>query len=136
MSDITLTPYIFFQGNCREAFEFYKDLFGGELSMRTNGEAPVDTPEGTQDQVIYAALTGGDIELMGSDSPKASAKAAKVTLSLSGEDEEKLTYIFNRLGEGGTVLYPLKKEFWGDIFGNVVDTYGVEWMVNISSKEK
>lgn len=136
MNDISLNPYIFFRGDCREAMEFYKDIFGGELYFQTHGEVDENAAPEMKDKIMHASLTGGPLTLMGSDTEKASAKAAKVTLSLNGSDEAKLTDIFNRLSEGGEMLYPLKKEFWGDIFGGFIDKYGVEWMVNISAQKE
>jgi PhnB protein len=111
MSDITLNPYIFFQGNCRKALEFYQSIFGGELYIQTYEESgQTATPE-MKDKLMHASLTSGLITLMGSDTEQASAKAAKVSLSLNGSDEERLTKIFNRLSEGVEIQYPLKKEF-------------------------
>lgn len=136
MNNVTLNPYIFFRGDCREAMEFYKDIFGGELYIQTHEESGESTSPEMKDKVMHASLTNGLVDLMGSDTEKASAKAAKITLSLNGSDEEKLRDIFNHLSEGGEMLYPLKKEFWGDTFGSFIDKYGVEWMVNIAAKKE
>lgn len=81
---------------------------------------------------MHASLTGGAVNIMGSDTEQASPKAAKITISLSGTNEERLTTIFNSLSEGAAVQSPLKKEFWGDTFGQLTDKYGVDWMVNIA----
>lgn len=136
MSNIKLNPYIFFAGNCREAMEFYKNIFGGELSVQTYDNVPGETQPGMDGKLMHAALTGGEAELMGSDTEEASAKAAKISLSLMGEDEATLTRIFDGLSQGVEVNHPLKKEFWGDTFGQLTDKYGVEWMVNISAKKE
>lgn len=138
MDKVELTPYIFFKGNAREAFEYYKSIFGGELKTQTNDDTPEDVQEqmGINDenrgQLMHARLEGGLVTLMGSDSKGASDKTAKVELSLSGTDEAKLKDVFDKLGEGGKVTMPLSKQFWGDTFGMVTDKYGVDWMVNIS----
>ncbi|MDB5161180.1 MAG: hypothetical protein JWO96_560 [Candidatus Saccharibacteria bacterium] len=134
---ITLEPYIFFRGQCREAMEFYKGVFGGELEMQTVDETPTDFPgkEAMKGQIMHASLKGGDINLMASDSQNASPKTAKVELSLGGYDEPKMRKMFDDLAEGGEVKTPLKKEFWGDIFGNLTDKYGVDWMMNIGTKK-
>lgn len=116
--------------------EFYKTVFGGELTMQTMGEAPIDMPKGaTKDQIMHAQLEGGEVRLMASDSTIASPKAAKIELSLSGPDEVKLHKIFDELAKGGKVNMPLEKQFWGDTFGMLSDKYGVDWMVNISAKQ-
>jgi PhnB protein len=137
MDKIALNPYIFFTGNCRGAMEFYKGIFGGELITQAYEDVPGDFPgkEEMKGKLMHAALTGGDVELMGSDTQQASEKAAKVSISLSGPETEKLTNIFNKLSEGVEVQYPLKVESWGDTFGSLTDKYGVDWMVNISAKK-
>lgn len=132
MDGISLNPYIFFKGNCREAMEFYKKVFGGELTIQTYGEVKMGD-EGQKDLVMHATLLNGSMALMGSDTEKASEKAAKISLSVGGSDEKALTAIFEKLSEGGNVFSELKKEFWGDTFGSLTDKYGVEWMINITS---
>lgn len=137
MSTINVEPYIFFKGNAMEAMEFYKGIFGGEIESMTYDAMHVPVPEGfTGENLMHASLVNGDVALMASDTIEASKKAAKVTISLAGNDEEKLTGFFNGLSEGVEVQYPLKKESWGDIFGSLTDKYGVEWMVNIGTEEK
>jgi PhnB protein len=134
MDKVTLEPYLFFKGNCREAMEFYKSVFGGELEVQTMGDVPPGTPkmEGTTDDMImHASLKGGDVNLMASDSQMASDKTAKVELSLGGTDQAKMHKIFDALAAGGEVKMALEKQFWGDIFGNLTDKYGIDWMMNI-----
>ncbi len=134
MSNVNVEPYLFFRGNCLEAMNFYKSIFGGELETMTYGDMHVPLPDGfTETNLMHASLKGGDVALMASDTEKASEKAAKVSISLAGDDEEKLTRFFNALSEGVEVQFPLKKESWGDIFGSVTDKFGIEWMVNIGN---
>jgi PhnB protein len=138
MSGVDLDVYLFFKGQCREAMEFYKDIFGGELTVQTYGEAKVpgmDEDGSKKDWVMHARLEGGDIKLMASDTEKASPAAAKVDLSLGGTDEAKMREIFGKLSAGGKVNMPLKKEFWGDIFGSLTDKYNINWMMNITTNE-
>lgn len=137
MSDTQLEPYLFFNGNCREAMEFYKSVFGGKLSVQTMGDVPPEArmPGAPDSSVMHARLeVAPGFALMGSDSPEASAKTAKVELSLSGSDEAKLNGIFKKLAKGGTVRMELGKQFWSATFGMLTDKYGVEWMVNIQAK--
>jgi PhnB protein len=136
MEAIKVNPYIFFTGNCREAMEFYKAIFGGGVEVMGYEDVPGPTQEGMEGKVMHAELSGGDITLMGSDTAKASPKAAKISLSITGLDEEKLRGIFDQLSQDVEVEYPLKKEFWGDTFGSVIDKFGVEWMVNITAKKE
>lgn len=129
MSQIELNPYIYFSGQAREAMEFYKSVFGGELFTQTRTDAGMkdDHP----DWLIHARLEGGNAKLLASDTERASAAAKKIELSLDGDNETELRGIFDKLGDGGQVRSPLNKEFWGDIFGSLTDKYGVVWMVNI-----
>ena len=136
MNYSSIDPYTFFRGKAREAMEFYKNIFGGELTTQAYGEGSAPAQEGMKGKLMHAALSGGMISLMASDTVQASEKAAKISLSLGGSDEEKLTTIFNGLSEDVEVQTPLKKEFWGDTFGQVTDKYGIEWMVNISPKKE
>jgi PhnB protein len=134
MASVNLDPYLFFNGNAREAAEFYKGVFGGELTVSTFGEAGADKMPGFEemkDKVMHAMLDG-DIKMMFSDSREANEKASKIELSLSGDDEEKLKGYFEKLSEGGKVKSPLKKEMWGDTFGQLTDKYNIDWMVNIA----
>src|SRR5690348_13267809 len=136
MSQIVVEPYLFFKGNCREAMEFYKSVFGGELDISEADPAQMgDMPnkEWFKGKIMHSSLRGGAANLMASDSTKASAKAAKVELSLGGTDEKQMREIFEKLSEGGEVRMPLKKQFWGDVFGSVQDKFGVDWMMNIGS---
>jgi PhnB protein len=135
MDKVILHPYLFFAGNCREAMEFYKNIFGGELTIQAFDDIPGDTPEDMKGKIMHARLSGGDVELMASDSQAASPEARKIELSLSGMDEAKLSKIFDGLSAGGKVKSSLKKEFWGDIFGSLTDKYNIDWMVNIISKK-
>ncbi len=137
MSDVQLDAYLFFTGNCREAMEFYKEVFGGELTAQTYGEVPGDKPaemERMNDKIMHSTLKGGEISLMASDSTRDSFGDSFISLSLGGTDEDKLRGLFDKLAEGGKVSQPLEKMFWGDIFGTVTDKFGVDWMVNIGSQ--
>lgn len=135
MEKVELAPYLFFQGNCREAMEFYKGVFGGDLKIQTMSEVPPEAqmPETNPNDVMHARLDGGLVVLMASDSKNASPKSAKIELSLSGSDEAQLREVFDKLAEGGKVNMPLSKMFWGDLFGQLSDKYNIDWMVNISA---
>lgn len=137
MATVTLDAYLFFAGNCREAMDFYRDVFGGTLNVQTYDQVPGETPAAMKGKVIHAHLTGGVVSLMGSDSPAPDALGTgKINLSLSGTDEPRLRGIFERLSAGGKVVTPLEKQFWGDVFGTLTDRFGVDWMVNISSPKQ
>lgn len=133
MSNVNLEAYLFFKGNCREAMEFYKNIFGGELTITTMADAPAipGMPNVDKSWVMHASLEGGAVKLMASDSQNASDKSAKVELSLTGSDEPAMRKMFDGLSEGGTVKMALEKQFWGDMFGNLQDKFGVDWNMNI-----
>jgi PhnB protein len=136
MSNVMLDVYLYFDGNCREAMEFYKSIFGGELTVQTYADVPgsgMDDDGSKKDWLMHARLEGGDIKLMASDTQRASAAATKIDLSLGGTDEARLREIFDKLSAGGEVKSALKKEFWGDIFGSLTDKYNINWMVNITA---
>ena len=130
MSDVRLEVYLFFKGNCREAMEFYKSVFGGELNLTTFSDVPNTNPE-HKDWIMHANLEGGEIKLMASDSDQASPKATKIELNIGGTDEPKMRQIFEALAEGGQITMPLEKQFWGDIYGKLDDKFGIIWSMNI-----
>ncbi len=135
MTDTQLIPYLFFSGTCREAMEFYQNAFGGELTVQLMSDVPGDVPGKAErpNDVMHAMLKGGLVTLMASDSPDASAAAAKVELSLNGSDEATLRPVFDALADGGSVRTPLARQFWGAMFGTLTDKYGVDWMMNIET---
>ncbi|MGI5501295.1 VOC family protein [Lentzea sp. CA-135723] len=127
-----LNPYISFDGQARQAMEFYHSVFGGELKMNTFGEFGMqDTPQA--DQIMHAQLeTELGYTIMASDTPPGMAfqSGSRITVSLSG-DEEVLREYFAKLAVGGKVGTPLEKQMWGDEYGDLVDQFGVNWMVNL-----
>lgn len=132
-----LNPYISFQGNAREAMEFYKSVFGGTLELSTFGEAGMTDHDVDPNQIMHGELVADNgITIMGADTPPAmrrqDASGTNISISLSGDNEDELTGYYNKLVEGGTVGEPLAKAPWGDTFGMCTDKFGTYWMVNIS----
>ena len=135
----TLNPYIQFEDNAREAMEFYKDVFGGELTVSTFGEFGGGDPEhqAPADGVMHAQLEApGGLTLMASDTPPGMtfSGGSQIAISLSGEGDELRGY-WDRLSEGGQVQVPLEKQMWGDEFGMCADKFGIGWMVNIAGEQ-
>lgn len=128
-----LNPYISFAGNAREAMEFYRQVFGGELRMMTFGEfGQADTP--FADQIMHATLqTTQGFTLMASDTPPEMEHrpGTNISVSLSGDDGDDLRDFWEKLSEGGTVTVPFEKQMWGDEFGACTDKFGISWMVDI-----
>ncbi len=132
-----LNPYLGFDGTAREAMEFYRSVFGGELSLSTFADFQASQDPADQDKVMHGMLeTPTGLVLMGADSPSAmgAAPGSSISVSLSGdaEDEAEMTGWWERLCDGGTVTVPLEKAPWGDLFGMCTDRYGTAWMVNIA----
>lgn len=137
---VKLNPYINFNGNAREVMEFYKSVFGGELTMSTFKEGGMVNDPSDADKIMHAMLIiGPEMTLMVSDSPKHMGyeKVAGFSISLSGEnsDEQKLRGYWDKLSEGATITMPLNTAPWGDTFGMLVDKFGIGWMVNIAGKK-
>ena len=132
-----LNPYISFDGNAREAIEAYKDVFGGELTVSTFGDMP-GAAAGSEDKVMHSQLeTPAGFTLMASDMPPGMPHQPgnTIAVSLSGDDEAELRGYFDGLAETGNVTLALEKQMWGDVFGMVVDRFGVSWMVNIAQPQ-
>ncbi|MDP2629073.1 MAG: VOC family protein [Candidatus Harrisonbacteria bacterium] len=132
----TLSPYLNFNGNCREAMQFYQSVLGGELTMQSYGEAGYSDSSAQKDKIIHASLKSNDLSLMACDGPqeKAVTFGNNVHLSINGSEEKTLREYFEKLSAGGIISMPLEKQFWGDIFGMFTDKFGVHWMINISSQ--
>lgn len=135
MSKIVTMPYLFFRGDCREAMEFYKSVFGGKLDIMTNADSNLASEDMPADNIMHCYLSGGDIELMASDTAQASPEAKKISISLNGSDEPRMREIFEALSVDTEVEHPLKKEFWGSTFGSFKDKFGVEWMFDIAMEK-
>ncbi|AIJ21329.1 VOC family protein [Amycolatopsis methanolica] len=129
-----LNPYISFAGDARQAMEFYRQVFGGELNLNTFGD--FGGMEGTDaDKVMHAQLeTERGFTLMASDTPPGMEHQPgnNMSISLSGDDAGELRGYWDKLSDGGTVTVPLEKQMWGDEFGACLDRFGVSWMVNIA----
>ncbi|GGK82318.1 VOC family protein [Rufibacter glacialis] len=135
---VTLHPYLNFNGNTEEAFTFYKSIFGGEFSALQRFK---DTPEAARvpthekEKIMHIALPiGQGGMLMATDALESMGHSVTMGnnfhLSLSTQSEEEASALFQALSEGGKVLVPLEKMFWGDLFGMVKDRFQIKWMVS------
>ncbi len=130
-----LNPYLTFPGTAREAMTFYKDVFGGELTMNTFGEFGAEG-EGN-DGIMHAQLEApGGMVLMASDTAPGQGEGFRagdhMSVSLSGDDDALRGY-WERLSDGATITTPLEKQMWGDEFGMLDDKFGISWLVNIGT---
>lgn len=129
-----LNPYISFDGNARDAIEFYAAVLGGKPELNTFAEYG-DHPD-IADQIMHGRLdTDAGFTLMVSDTPPGSTHEPgnNFSVSLSGDDHDQLRGYWEALTDGGTITVPLEKQPWGDEFGMVIDKFGVAWMVNIGT---
>ncbi|MBX4192357.1 VOC family protein [Candidatus Parcubacteria bacterium] len=132
MANIQVTPFVFFEGNCKEAMTFYHGILGGSLTFRTYGEAMGDkAPEGWSDKIVHASLENGSIYLNAWDSKIANPEARKIELEISGDDEPKLREIFDKLCEEGKAKHPIEMQPWGGLSGRLFDKYGLDWIVTV-----
>ncbi len=132
-----LNPYLNFKNNARQAMEFYRSVFGGELSMNTFQEFQASQDPSEADKIMHAQLEASDgILFMAADTPNGMPyeEGSNISMSLSGETETELRGYFDKLAAGGTVMQPLEKAPWGDTFGMLTDKFGVTWMVNINGE--
>lgn len=132
---VQLNPYLSFRDTAEEAMTFYRDVFGGELSIDRFREYGASDDPAEQDKVMHASLTtDAGMVLMASDTPNAMdfTPGDNVSISVSGDDEEVLSGYWDRLADGGTVTMPLEQPPWGGLFGMCTDRFGVHWMISIA----
>ena len=132
-----LNTYLNFDGNCREAFEFYRSIFGGEFSILqafSDGPGDMGLPEEEMDNIMHVSLPVGDSVLMGSDVPSSfgppHVPGNNFSVSISTKTREETDRLFAALSEGGAVTMPLQDMFWGSYFGSCADKFGINWQVN------
>jgi PhnB protein len=132
-------PYLFFGGNCREAFTRYQEVFGGELQLLTMADTPdsEDVPAEQADLIIHAALTLDGRLLMGSDDPTTDdfGPVQGMMVSYSASDTDDARRVFDALAEGGSVNQALTETFFSPAFGMCVDRFGTPWMVSAYAED-
>jgi PhnB protein len=138
-----INPYIHFNGNAEEAFNFYKSVFGGEFAMilRFKDMAIPERPiaENEAEKIMHIALPiGKSSVLMASDTPefmgKHNEKENRSKISISAESKEEADHLFNGLSVGGQIEMPIEASPWGSYFGMFRDKYGIEWMLDFDPK--
>jgi PhnB protein len=131
-----LNPYLSFKDDAREAMDFYHGVFGGKLDVSTFKDYQASQDPAEDDKVMHARLeTESGLLIMGADTPSSMEynPGARISMSLSGEDEAELRGYWDKLRAGGTEVMPLEKAPWGDTFGMLRDKYGIDWLVNITA---
>ena len=133
-----LTPYLLFDGRCREAMEFYESCFGGELTLTKVKDSPAKDrmPAVQHDKVIYARLRSPSVEISASDwlrPDRTPVRGNTVCLYLSGGTIRDLKVLFESLSRGADVTDPLTEQFFG-VYGALNDKFGVRWMFQTNQK--
>ena len=130
MKDIT--PYLTFNGTCRQAMTFYKDILGGELQLMDFASSPMDVPDEAKNYIMHAILTSNGVTVMASDAMpnQPITNGNSVSLSINCQSVDEINQLFNSLAEGGQITMPLDDTFWGARFGMLTDKFGTNWMFN------
>ncbi|WP_121665453.1 VOC family protein [Mesonia aquimarina] len=135
---MTINPYLTFEGNCEEAFNFYKSVFGGEFpyvgkfkDMPSEHEIPASAKE----KIMHISLPiSKETTLMGSDTSEAFGVKLKqgnnFSISINVDNAEEAKTTFSKLAQDGTVTVPLEKTFWAPLFGMLIDKFGIQWMIS------
>lgn len=131
-----VNAYLSFDGNCEEAFEFYRGVFGGEFAMISRfGDLDWGMPIADSEKlkIMHVALPIGKTVLMGSDVPTSMGpvtSGSSQSLAIGAETEDEARRLFEGLSAGGTVTMPLDVAPWGALFGGLKDKFGFSWMIN------
>lgn len=134
-----LQAYLHFDGNCRQAMTFYQYCLGGELALQTVGETAAygqSTVDGSE-RILHGSLTTDGFVLLASDLSVAGGmvKGNSISLMLNCDSETEINERFASLSAGGEVLHPLEPTFWGAIFGDLTDQYGIHWYLNFATSQ-
>lgn len=140
-----LNPYLHYNGNAEEAFNFYKSVFGGEFATLVRfkdmpaNDHPIDESE--DNKIMHVSLPIGSTNvLMGSDVPsfmgQVNEEENRTKISISAESKAEADTLFNGLSAGGKVEMPIADSPWGSYFGMFRDKYGIEWMVDYDPRHK
>ena len=130
-------PYLYFGGNCREAFTRYQEIFGGELVLLSMKDMPPGAamPDAPDDLIMHAALKIGSDLLMASDDPTTDSfgPVQGMQVSYSVADTTEAKRVFDALADGGKVTLAIGETFWSPMFGMCVDRFGTPWMISAES---
>jgi PhnB protein len=133
-----LNPYLTFNGNCKEAMTFYKEIFGGELSLMTGGDSPAaaQMPPQFHDLILHSSLKTGDFEIMATDmAPSEFKEGNTVHMGLICKTEKEIHSLFERLSAGAKVNQPVSQTFFG-LFGTLTDKFGKNWLLEFDAPQQ
>lgn len=141
----TVNVYLTFNGNCKEAFDFYLSVFGGEFPyVGTFRDMPQDAgmtmPEAELDRIMHISLPiSQETMLMGSDTGGEWASrflpGNNFSISINTDSKDKADHFFNALISGGQTIMPMNDTFWGDYYGMLTDRFGINWMISYNQNQ-
>jgi PhnB protein len=134
-----IEPYINFAGRTAQAMEFYQGVFGGNLSQQLAKDGPMaaQTPPEHQNDVFHADLNAGNFHILGSDMMSTDTPPVNnvISLAVTCDSEEQLRAHFDKLVEGGSVVWPVRDSEWGSLYAQLVDKFGIQWMLNFDKSQ-
>ncbi|MBR8536184.1 VOC family protein [Carboxylicivirga sediminis] len=140
----TINPYINFNGSCEDAFNFYRNVFGGDFEyVGRYKDMPSEEPisEADANKIMHISLRiSNETVLMGSDTHEAfgppCVAGTNISISVNTDSEKEAENIFNGLSTDGQIIMPLGKTFWGSYFGMFTDKFGINWMVSYDYEQE
>lgn len=137
---IQLNSYLTFNGNCREAMTFYSVCLEGELNLQTIGTTALSDqmPQKMKDCILHATIVKDGFLLMGSDMTHENGliKGNNVSLALQCSSEAEINLYYTKLSEGGKTIHPIENNFWGALFGDLIDKFGNHWVLHFDKKQQ
>ena len=140
---MTVNIYLHFDGNCREAFEFYRSVFGGDFALVqtfSDGPPDMDIPEDERNNIMHVSYPIGSGVLMGSDVPSWFGPPMEMgnnfSISYQTRSRRETDDLFAKISAGGTARVPPADMFWGAYFGSCTDKFGINWMFNCELQEQ
>jgi PhnB protein len=129
--------YLNFNGNCRQAMEFYAKCLGAELVVMPYSQGPMEVTPETKDKVLHARLSKGTQVIMASDCPPGNpvTEGNNFSISINCDSREEVDKLFASLGEKGKAVMPPADMFWGAYFGMLTDQFGINWMFNFETAQ-
>ncbi|MBP3043682.1 VOC family protein [Arthrobacter jiangjiafuii] len=134
----TLNPYLSFRDNAKEAMSFYQSVFGGTLESSTFADMNMAEDPSEGSKIMHSSLTTDDgLVIMASDTPSSMNldEGSSYSISISGDDGDRLRGYWDKLLDGGQMTMPLEKAPWGDVFGMLTDKFGTSWMISIETED-
>jgi PhnB protein len=141
--NLFIQPYLFFNGSCEEAIEFYRKALGAEVEMMMRFKEspeplpPGAVPPGFENKIMHSCVRIGQTTVMASDGDSTDKPSFQgFSLSLSVPNEAEADRAFNALADGGQVKMPLAKTFWSPRFGMLEDRFGIGWMISVAPSQQ